>query len=1091
MLRTLSLSTLLLALASGAFAVDPNDVRLLTDPAVSETHIAFVYDGDLWVAERTEGTHDARRITTQPGDETNPRFSPDGSLIAFSASYDGNQDVYIMPAGGGMPQRLTWHPGSDIVLDFTPDGQHVLVRSGRSVSTRRHQQLFTVPVEGGFPERLPIPFAWEASFSEDGSHLLYQLHRKAHLQWKNYRGGTQARLWIYNMETQAVEDIPKPEGGSNDTEPMWLGGKAVFTSDRDGEFNLYSFDPQSKAVERLTQHNDFPVLHATVGAGRVIYEQAGYLHLYDPTSGESERLVVRAASELREARPRFVGDMDYLRSAQASPSGARVVLGMRGEVISIPAEKGDIRNLTKSTGAHDRDPIWSPDGASIAYFSDASGEYDLWIEPQEGGEAKRHELGGAGFYFDPKWSPDGSKISFVDNSHTVFWIDLESGEVTKVGSHEVYGPASNPQHSWSPDGRYLAFTSLNETYIHRIHVMDTETGTEHPITDGLSDVSEPVFDPSGKYLYFFGSTDAGPVRTWFALSNSDMEMSHSLYLAVLSADEPSPLAPESDEEPTQEAKDDAEGDKKEKKDNDGDDGPAPVEIDFEGIDQRILSLPIESSTLRGLVAGMEGKVYFLRGELGQFFGPSSLVRFDLGEREETTLSEGVLAFSLSAKGDKLLVQRGSSLELGSASGGKFDGKKLGVDSVKVSIDPREEWRQIFEEVWRINRDYFYDPGMHGVDWDAQRERYAAFLPHVTHRDDLERVIRWMCSELGVGHHNTGGGDRLDEVERLPVGLLGADYAVDGERYRFTKVFGGLNWNPELTAPLTAPGVNVKAGEYLLAVAGEDLTTEDNLFARFANTAGKSLEITVGPNKDGSDSRTVRVVPIRNEGSLRIRDWVEGNLRRVNEASDGRVAYVWLPNTGSGGHTYFKRYFFPQAHKEAIIVDERFNGGGLVADYYIDILRRPYSSSWTTRYGQDINTPVGAIHGPKVMIIDETAGSGGDLLPWMFRKYELGPLVGKTTWGGLVGILGFPELMDGSRVTAPNIAFWTEEEGFGIENVGVPPDYEVEQWPAEVAAGKDPQLEKAIELVLEALEKNPEPEYQRPEFPIRGSAAFQQ
>ncbi|MFC1660173.1 PDZ domain-containing protein, partial [Gemmatimonadota bacterium] len=625
-------------------------------------------------------------------------------------------------------------------------------------------------------------------------------------------------------------------------------------------------------------------------------------------------------------------------------------------------------------------------------------------------------------------------------------------------------------------------------YFQQVHLYSVEEDISRAITEGLSDVSEPVFDANGKYLYFSASTDAGPVRAWFALSGQDMEATNSLYMAVLAKDVPSPLARKSDEEAGEES---PEGESQ----AGGSSAPADedevqVRIDFDGLHQRILALPLDNGFYWSLQAGTAGQLYYLKsdeaaGLFGAPAGSTSLNRFKLDDGEEETLLENVASYTLSADKKKALLRSGGSWAIGDATRPmEPTSGRLEVDDIQVRIDPRTEWAQIFDEAWRINRDYFYDPNMHGSDWPAMKEKYAQLLPDLATRGDLNRLIRWMCSELGVGHHRVGGGDFLASPENIPGGLLGADFVIENGVYKFAKVYGGLNWNPELRSPLTEPGVDVQAGEYLLAVNGVDLRPPENLYSRFENAAGKIVEITVGPNPNGSGARTVQATPVSNEYALRNRDWVEGNLRRVEEATDGRVAYVYLPNTSTAGHTYFKRYFFPQAHKEAIIVDERFNGGGMAADYYIDLLRRPYLSHWAMRYGMDLKTPLASIQGPKVMIIDETAGSGGDYLPWMFRKLEMGPLIGKRTWGGLVGTLGFPVLMDGGSVTAPNLAIWTEDGGFIVENVGIPPDIEVEQWPAEVIAGQDPQLERAIQEVLRALEANPPREPQRPPYPIR-------
>lgn len=1069
-----------LVLASPAAAIDLDDTRLLSDPAISATHVAFVYAGDVWVVDRDGGR--ARRLTSHLGEETNPRFSPDGRTIAFSAEYDGNIDVYTVPLAGGEPSRLTWHPAADRVQGFMPDGATVLFASAREVYTRRYEQLFTVPLDGTAPSKLPIPHAERGAVSPDGATIAYNPLGDAFRQWKHYRGGRVSRIWLYATADHSVVQVPQPAERSNDVEAMWVGEALFFLSDRAGELNLFSYDPSSEAVEQRTHHDDYPVLHASAGPDAVVYEQAGYLHVYDPASGTAERLRIGVGADLVETRPRFVSGAEHVRSADLSPSGARAVFEYRGEILTVPAKKGDPRNLSASPGAHERSPVWSPDGDRIAYFSDASGEYGLVVAPQNGdGEAEIFPLDGHGFYDSLRWSPDGRKLSFSDNGWTLSWLDLETGERHVVATEPVYGPIKTQHHAWSPDSRWLAYTKITPTYFQRVFLHDLETGASTAITDGLSDVGEPVFDASGRYLWFTASTDAGPVRSWFAMSNADAELTNTLYVAVLARGEGSPFAPESDEEAGGGSADD-----KSETADEGDEDDDRVRIDFDGLDQRIVAVPVEEAAYSSLTPGTSGQLFYLKGEGSQPFGggPAALVRFDVASREETVLLDGATGFVLSGDGKKVLVSAGAGWLLADAGGPIDRGKsRLDLDGVAVRIEPRGEWPQIFDEAWRINRDFFYDPGMHGADWPAMRDKYSIFLPHLASRRDLNRVIRWMCSELAVGHHRVGGGDRRHRAERVPGGLLGADFAIDNGRYRFDRIFGGLNWNPDLRSPLTEPGVEVMEGEYLLAVDGVELRAPENLYRRFERTAGRAIELTVGPDPEGDGSRTVTVVPIENEGRLRNRAWVEGNLAKVHEATDGRVAYVYVPNTTTAGHTAFKRYFFPQAGKDAIIVDERHNGGGQVADYYIDILRRPPISWWAMRYGADVPTPLASIQGPKVMLIDETAGSGGDLLPWMFRKLEIGPLIGRPTWGGLVGVLGFPVLMDGGGVTAPNVAIWTED-GFVVENVGVPPDIEVEQWPADLIAGRDPQLEKAIEVVLEMLEANPPEKPTRPPFPLR-------
>ena len=1095
-----ALSALALLAPAGAGAIDVADTRLVSDPATSGRLVAFAYANDLWVAG-IDGTG-VRRLTSHPGVESGPRFSPDGSLVAFTGRYEGNTDVYVVPAAGGVPKRLTYHPGNDIALGFTPDGKAVLFSSAREVYTGRYTQLFTVPVEGGFPTKLPIPHASKAAISPDGKTIAYLPLAEPFNQWKRYRGGEASRILLFDNATHAVEPVPQPPGRCNDTDPMWTGDRLYFRSDRDGEFNLYAFDRATKAVSRLTSYSDFPVLNAHAGGGRIAYEQAGYVHLLDPATGVSTRLKLGVAADLVEPRPRWAKGAKWIRGASLSPSGARVAFEFRGEIVTLPREKGDDRNITQSPGVHERSPAWSPDGKWIAYFSDQGGEYNLRLAPQDGkGSARTIVLHGAGFYGDPRWSPDSRKLSFSDNSRTIFVLDVATGAQTKVSTDPLYGPVPVLHHAWSPDSRFLAYTRNTPTYFNRLLLYSVADGKSYPVSDGLADATSPVFDASGKYLYFLVSTDAGPVNDWFSQANEDMRTVQQVYLAVLAKGVPSPLAKESDEEKPKEeekpaagakpgeAKKAAEGAKAGKPDKEGSEKkeekkPVEVKLDPDGLSERILALPVKAGVYSDLQPGPANQVFYRRAASTDPDADAAVYRYDLEKRKEDTLLDKADGFTLCADAKRALVRVKEDWHLVDVADkldlAKF---KLDVGRIQVKVDPPAEWAEMLEEAWRINRDYFYDPGYHGADWPAMRKKYAAFVPDLATRNDLSRVIQWMLSELSVGHSYQAPGDSAFEGETVPGGLLGADYEVADGRYRFKKVFGGLNWTPDLRSPLTEPGVDVKAGEFLLAVEGRELRFPDDLYQRFERTANRIVEVTVGPTPDGKGSRTVKVVPLEDERALRNRDWVEGNLRHVTEATQGRVAYVYVPNTAEPGHTYFKRYFFPQADRQAIIVDERHNGGGAVADYYIDILRRPVVSHWAMRYGADLKTPIAGIHGPKVMLIDETAGSGGDLLPWMFRKFSLGPLVGKRTWGGLVGILGFPVLMDGGAVTAPNLAIWTED-GFVVENEGVAPDVEVEQTPADVIAGKDPQLEKAIEIVLAALAKNPPVVPKRPPYPLR-------
>jgi tricorn protease len=1084
---TVSVFFFLVAITGNSFGINTNDTRMLSQPAMRDNHIAFIYAEDLWIAN-PDGSQ-PRRLTIDEGIESDPFFSPDGTLIAFSAQYDGNTDVFTIPVEGGIPNRLTWHPGADLVRGFTPDGRSVLFASQRSVFSGRYYQLYTVPLTGGPAEKLEIPNAWAASYSPDGKYMAYNPLGPQYQQWKHYRGGTISNIWLYSFADHSVTKIPQPEGGCNDAEPMWADGKIYFISDRNGEFNLFSYDQSSKEVSQLTSFNDFPIIKASQDNGKIIFEQEGYLHIFDIESNSQKKITVPIAADLLELRPRFVQGINYIRSVDISPTGSRVVFDFRGDIITCPAEKGDPRNITTSTGVHEKYPSWSPDGKSIAYFSDASGEYTLNIKSQDGkGEPKTYKLNGTGFYAYPVWSPDNKKISYSDNGRNLYILDIESGAIKKIDTDEVYFPGAFRKlfGDWSSDSKWILYTKLLKTNFRLVYLYSVDQQISFPVSDGMSDASEPVFDPNGEYIYFFASTNAGPVVNWFDLSNQDMRMTNSIYLATLRSDIISPFTKESDEEGVKskvevEVKTEVKTEEKGKKDAKTP-APAPekpkvLKIETSGITDRIVNIPVKAGNYSDLAIGATGEVLYIVRP-AESAESATLHKYDLKERKDIEVME-LDNYLVSFDRKKMLYSKGQVFGI-TATGKKPEAGKgiISTSAISVKIDPVAEWPEIFNEAWRVNRDYFYDPGMHGVDWNAMKIKYSKFLPDVACRSDLNRIIQWMCSELGVGHHRISSpGDRLHTFQPVGGGLLGADYTISANRYRIDKIYGGLNWNPDLRSPLTEPGLNIKKGDYILAVNGKDATGDKDIFSYFENTNGKIVEVTINDKPEYTGSRVVKVVPIANEYSLRNRDWVEGNLRKVTEATKGQVAYVYVPNTSGAGHEYFKRYFFPQADRKAIIVDERFNGGGSLADYYIDILQRPLQAYWNMRYGVDLKSPNASIQGPKVMIIDETAGSGGDMLPWMFRKYKVGTLVGKRTWGGLVGILGFPEFIDGGSVTAPNVAIWTKE-GFVVENVGIAPDIEVEQWPADVINGKDPQLEKAIQVALDELAKNP------PETPVR-------
>jgi tricorn protease len=1080
-------------LLGGVCLAGDADPLLLQSPTVSKTQIAFAYGGDIWIVDRSGG--DARRLVTGTGLESGPLFSPDGTLVAYTGDYDGNQDVYVVAAAGGEPRRLTFHPGTDVAVGWTPDGKQILIRSARS-SYSRFEKLFTVPVEGGFPTELPLPMGVQGSYSADGLRIAYvpSWNRRlgagpAYIAIKRYRGGHTAAIWIANLSDSSILKVPRDN--SNDFNPMWIGDKICFLSDRNGPVTLFAYDTKTKEVKELLKNDGFDFKSAAAGPGAIVYEQFGSLHLYDLRSGKTTRIEVRVAGDMPQVTPHFEKVEKQILHAEISPTGQRAVFEAHGEILTAPAEKGDIRNLTHSPGVAERDPAWSPDGKSIAYFSDESGEYALHISNQDGlGPVRKIDLGQPpSFYYSPTWSPDNKKIAYSDKRLNLWYVDLDHPAPVKVDTDLFDSPLNQFDVVWSPDNRWLAYTLQLPNHLRAVFVYSLEARKATQVTDGMSDSLYPNFDKNGKYLYFTASTDMGLATGWLDMTSIDRPVTRSVYVVVLRKDLPSPIAPESDDEKAEEKKEDKSGQTAEQsKDKDKETKePVKVTIDFENLGQRILALPIPERNYEGMTAGKEGILYLLEGPIVEPQGPPAgllVQRFDLKTRKTERLLEGVRAFAVSDNGEKMLYRQDEKWFIAAADKPPKPGEgQLKTADMEVYVDPRAEWKQMYHEIWRIERDFFYDPHYHGLDLKAAEEAYAPFLAAVASRADLNYLFDEMLGNINVLHMYVGGGTQ-PELQTVKVGLLGADYALENGRYRFVRIYSGENWNPQLHAPLTQPGVNVKEGEYLLAVNGRDLHSTDEIYSFFQETAGKQVVLKVGPNPDGSGAREVTVVPVDNETGLRNLDWIEANRRKVDQLSGGKLAYVYLPNTAGAGYTNFNRYYFAQVGKEGAVLDERFNGGGSLADYIIDYMRRPVMSFVMTREGETYSEPQEAIYGPKTMIINEFAGSGGDAMPWYFRKAGIGPLVGTRTWGGLVGIGGYPQLMDGGSVTAPRWAIYGTKGEWEVENHGIAPDpgLEVELDPKLVRQGHDPQLEKAVQVTMEALKKNPPPAYKKPAYP---------
>jgi tricorn protease len=856
-------------------------------------------------------------------------------------------------------------------------------------------------------------------------------------------------------------------------------------------------------VTEVVRNTGLDIKSASAGPGAIVYEQFGSLSLYDLSSGKTQRLDITVNGDFAGVRPRFEKVAKNISAASISPSGVRVAFQARGEVITVPAEKGNARNLTNSPGAADRDPAWSPDGRWIAYFSDESGEYALHLRDQSGmGEVKKINLGvPPSFFYSPTWSPDSKKIAYTDKRLNLWYVEIEKGTPVKVDATAYENPWRVLDPSWSPDSKWITYTKQLRNRLGAVFVYSVETKRASQVTDGLSDARFACFDRNGKYIYFTASTDIGPTTGWLDMSSFGHPISRSAYVVVLSKTEASPLAPQSDEEKVEEPKKDEKpaagstaqpaggaavpGTAAAQKPEEKKDG-VTVTIDLEGISQRILALPIPAKNYLRMVSAKSGVLYLAEGGdalatlLGP--GPTTIYKFELEKRKVDKVLEGVTAFEISANGEKLLYQQGPGWFIAAAAGPVLPGQgALRLDEMEVYVDPRAEWAQMYHEVWRIQRDFMYDPNFHGLNLAEAERKYKPFLEGVAHRADLNYLFVEMLGETTLGHTFVFGGDSPG-AKPVPGGLLGADYRVENGRYRFARVYNGENWNPQLRAPLTQPGVNVVAGEYLIAVNGRDIRATDSVYQAFEGTADKSVRIRVGSDPTGANSRDVTVVPVSNESALRNYAWIEDNRRKVDQLSGGKVAYAYLPDTALGGYTNFNRYYFAQIDKTGAVIDERFNGGGTAADYIIDYMRKPLMNYWVTREGEGFTTPVGSIFGPKAMIINEFAGSGGDLMPWLFRQAGVGKLIGKRTWGGLVGIYDYPTLIDGGLVTAPRVAFWNPNGTWDVENHGVAPDVEVELDPKAWREGRDPQLEKAVEVVMAEMKKSPPPSAKMPPYP---------
>lgn len=1055
--------------------------RFLRQPSVSASEIAFVHANDIWVVERDGGM--ARRLTTDEGAETEPAFSPDGRWIAFTGQYGGNTDVYLVAAQGGQPRRLTWHPSDDVVQGWTADGD-VLFRSGREAVPTRLWKFYSVPADGGFPEALPVHQAYQGEMSADGSMLAYQEIGLWDPGWRNYRGGQAQPIRVVSMPSLDLQMAPWE--GERHLDPTWMDGTVYYMSERDYASNVWAFDPTTGGERQLTRHADFDVMSLDAGHGIVVYEQAGYLHELDPVTGATRQLNISAAGDQNWARVRWedVG-ANQLRTARLSPTGKRALFEHRGDIFTAPVDEGSWRNITRTPGVADRHPVWSPDGDQIAWFNDAAGEYGLVIADQDGTNQTRVAIDEPTFYFVPTWSPDGSKLAFTDTHYRVMVLDIASGSVQHVDTDRYAHPERSMNPEWSPDSRYITYARRLDTQLRAVIVHDTDSGETHQITDGMADAVSPVWDESGEYLYFLASTNYGLNTGWLDMTSFDRPVTRALYVAILDAEGVSPFLPQSDEEEGADSNtQDANGSGADS--GAGGAAPEPVDLDVDGITSRIVAVPgLPVRNYTGLVAGPTGRVFV--SESVPLEPGSTLHRYSLEEREPTEYSTGVASATVSSDRSKILLRIGSNWSVNSTTGGPpsaGDGR-LAVGGIRVRVDPKAEWGQMLRDGWRFMRDFLYVDNQHGAPWDDVWEWYSEWLPDVEHRSDFGHLLDMLSAEIAVGHSYVRGGDFPDQTNPL-TGLLGADLAVVDGGYRIERIYTGESWNPGLTGPLAHPGMGVDEGDWIVAVDGHELTATTNPFELLEGSAGRTVLLSVNDRPGMNGAREIVVVPTGNEGQLRNWAWVEDNRRRVDELSDGRLAYVWLPNTGQGGYTYFNRMYFAQQDRQGAVIDERNNGGGSAADYIVDLMARDLTGYFNSRAGdrKPWTQPMAGLFGPKVMIINERAGSGGDLMPYLFRFRGVGPLIGTKTWGGLVGTWDTPPLLDGGSFVAPRGGFFDVNGEWAVEAEGVAPDIEVMNTPKDVAEGRDPQLEAAVAEALRLLQTEAVDLMSEPAPPIR-------
>ncbi|MGB2714516.1 MAG: PDZ domain-containing protein [Vicinamibacterales bacterium] len=1091
-------------LICSAAALAQIDARMLRYPAVSKTQIAFVYAGDVWLVSKEGGT--AVRLTASPGEESFPRFSPDGSKVAFSASYDGNIDVFVIPSAGGEPVRLTYHPMADRVIGWTPDGTRVLFASGRESGRQRYSQFFTVGLSGGLPEKLPVPYGEFGAYSPDGVQFVYMPMSQDFRTWKRYRGGWSPDLWLFNLKSKTSHNLT--ENPANDAQPMWHGNTIYFVSDRgtNERNNIWAYDLKTNAVRQITHFNDFDITFPSLGPDGIVFQAGGRLYYLDVASGKEKEVPVRVVTDETTLRTRTTKVESLLQGASVSPTGKRAVFEARGDVFSAPAEFGAVVNVTRSSGVAERYPRWSPDGKSVAFWSDRNGEYELTIRPADGtGPEKTVTSLGPGFRYAPHWSPDSKRIAFIDQGMRIRICDLDTGKLTQIDESPEWishGALAGFRMRWSPDSRWLTYARPTADSNSAVYLYDSKGAKLHQGTSGYMNDSQPTFDPEGKYLFYASDREFEPV--YGAFDNSWTYPNPTKLVAVpLRRDVASPLAARNDSESaatdtnkSDEPKKAEEKKAEDKKDTQADEKkdeakPAPakaVDIDLDGFEARAVVLPPKAGNYDDLQA-IKGKLLYRRQpRTGSGEEKSAIVYFDLTEREEKTVLDDASDFEVTHDGKKMLVRQAGKyaiLEIKAAQ--KFE-KPIVTADMEAPVDPRAEWRQMFADAFRFQRDFFYDPSMHGVDWAGMRQRYGKLLDDAVTRWDVDFVLGEFIGELNASHTYYGGGDKELAPSRN-VGLLGVDWELANGAYRIKRIVRGGTWDADVRSPLEESGVLVKEGEYVLAVNGVPIDTKADPWAAFQGLGNKTALLTVNSSPSQTGARQVVVKCLPSETELRFRAWVDERRQVVDKATNGKVGYIYVQSTGVDAQNELVRQFMAQWKKEGLIIDERWNSGGQIPDRFVELLNRPVLAYWAVRDGQSWQWPPVAHRGPQVMLINGWSGSGGDAFPTYFKQAGLGPLIGTRTWGGLIGISGAPPLIDGGNVTVPTFRMYDPKGQWFAEGHGVEPDIPVPEDPSKLANGTDPQLQRAIAEVLDRIAKAPKPPA-RPAYekrvPTRGS-----